>query len=319
MRLWSDNTKSLKQLWPGEDLGEGQVGPVEIWQDYLAPKSQQHCGTFNEFGPPVSLAFWDDVVVVGNAHHSQFDALREFPEGDATQMSKMACLALEGQSFHGQRNRSWMALAGNLHLSVRVPVNLSAKDFSAPLVMLPAVAVMDFLRAHGAALPGLGIKWVNDVLIKDRKLAGVLTASRNTSGTITSVVFGIGLNVKIAPTISSDGFVSGTTSLVDHLGKNTPCLGHILNGLLQEIGRRIEQLQELGAQAIYSNYCDHSLILGRKVEIRPDSLGFDEKNDSPQSGGHISGTVQAINPDLSLKLAGRQELVTSGRLALIPS
>lgn len=286
-----------------------------MWQKILEPNSHQHCGTFKEFSPPTPLSFWDDLVVVGNAQRSQFDALRDFPEGDPSLQKNMACLALEGSRFHGQRNRNWRALRGNIHLSARIPVDLCSREFSASLVMLPAVAVMDSLNSLVGPLSGCGIKWVNDILLHGKKMAGVLTAARNTSGVITSVVFGIGFNVNLAPEISPDGFAAGTTSLRDHLGQSTPCLGDVLFRLLQDMGQRIDELHRKGGQAVYDDYCEQSLILKREVVIHPDPPAFEQPKSCPHQEEGIRGRVEAINPDLSLKLEGRHQPVISGRLA----
>ena len=83
----------------------------------------------------------------------------------------------------GRRGRPWVSPPGrNLYLSAVLRPRLPPQR--APEVTLAAaVAVCDACREAGVAA---GIKWPNDVLAGDRKLAGILTemASENSSTTV---------------------------------------------------------------------------------------------------------------------------------------
>ena len=61
------------------------------------------------------------------------------------------------------------------------------------LTFIPTLSVLTVLQATG--LSGLSIKWPNDVLINNKKLAGVLTENTYQGSRLQSTILGIGWNV----------------------------------------------------------------------------------------------------------------------------
>ena len=91
----------------------------------------------------------------------------------------------------GRRDRVWTAMPGENLLA-----SILFHDVPSEAMELPrrvCLATVDAGRLFTTA--PLALKWPNDVLLGDRKLAGVL-AQRSTGG---SVVVGIGVNVRWAP------------------------------------------------------------------------------------------------------------------------
>lgn len=132
--------------------------------------------------PGATGAFWSRLFVVADAPRSQFDLLHQQLAGPVRDVGPVACLALDGLGFHGHHGRRWSAAAGNLHLSVALATTLPAASHAASLSMLPAVAVCDAVRTATAGTVSPAIKWVNDVVVPEGKLAGVLTATRVLGG-----------------------------------------------------------------------------------------------------------------------------------------
>ncbi len=87
----------------------------------------------------------------------------------------------------GQHGNAWHAPAGGLYLSM-VLREIPAGDV---LTLALGNAVADVLEVAGI---DAAIKWVNDVMASDRKIAGILCEAE-TKGNDTVVVAGIGLNV----------------------------------------------------------------------------------------------------------------------------
>ena len=255
--------------------------------------------------------FWRRLVVIGDAPRSQFDALgvalRDALEPDAP----TACLALTGRRFRGQRDRSWEVGAGNLFLSVVLAPRAPAQELVAPLVMLPAVAVVDAIRRFGG---DPSIKWVNDVLIDGRKVGGVLASSQCKRATLESVVLGIGVNVVSAPRIEPTAFVPGSCSLASS-GVDVG-LPDFLRAVLDALAGRFQALMTEGPESLRSAYQGASCVVGREVGIWPEvtDLGRDR---SIWPEPLRRGRVTAIGSDLSLTLEGSDEPVTRGRLALL--
>lgn len=98
--------------------------------------------------------------------------------------------ALEQTAGRGRENRTWYSSAG--------------RDIAFSMVFLPAVpldrvsavtlyAGLALYRALEAELPGLALKWPNDLLIQDKKLCGILCEL--VPGPRPAVIIGVGLNV----------------------------------------------------------------------------------------------------------------------------
>src|SRR5262249_7148114 len=112
-------------------------------------------------------------------------------------------VADEQTQGRGRQGRSWGSPPGaNLHLSAVLRPPLPPHE-APPLTLAAAVAVCDALRGLGA---DARIKWPNDVVIDDRKVAGILTESSTRGGGLDAVVIGIGVNVnwtELAPELAA--------------------------------------------------------------------------------------------------------------------
>ncbi|MFU8804711.1 MAG: biotin--[acetyl-CoA-carboxylase] ligase [Bradymonadaceae bacterium] len=100
-----------------------------------------------------------------------------------------------GRRDQGGQRRSWYSPPGkNLHLSVLLRPTIEPAR-AAALTLITAVAAVDVLRE----LSGLdiGIKWPNDLMLEDKKLAGILTEASTSARGLDAVVIGLGLNVNI--------------------------------------------------------------------------------------------------------------------------
>jgi BirA family biotin operon repressor/biotin-[acetyl-CoA-carboxylase] ligase len=202
---------------------------------------------------------------------------------------------------------------GNLFLTVGIPVSRPAEAVAAGLMMLPAVCAMEAIRAGMTSAERLTVKWVNDILLDDRKVGGVLTATISRAGLVESAVLGIGVNVAGAPQIEPTPFVPEAGSLAGSGVSVT--LGELTWRTLERLAERSRQLMEEGPEALLSAYRKASCVVGRWVRVWPASADSAAAADSwPRP--IAAGVATAVEEDLSLRIAGRAEPVTSGRLAL---
>jgi biotin-(acetyl-CoA carboxylase) ligase len=296
-------------------VAEGSVLPVES----LAPGGQALWRTLGtgtrvwsgQGRDPEPAAFWSAAVVVGEAPSSQFDALRESLGAGLELRGPTACVALSGRGFHGQRGRPWAAVPGNLHLCPVIPEpGIAARDLPS-LPMLPVVALVDAVHALSAGTLRPGIKWVNDVLVDGRKVGGVLTASQTQRDRVSSLLFGIGLNVATAPAVPVTPFVPRVGSLADAGVRATWAEAAV--AVLEALGRRLVALVREGPAPLLQAYRAASLVVGREVCIFP--LEPLPGAEAPAPAPLARGAVVAIGADLSLTIDGVAEPVTRGRLA----
>jgi BirA family biotin operon repressor/biotin-[acetyl-CoA-carboxylase] ligase len=139
-------------------------------------------------------ASWTDARLAG----TRFGDVRWFAHIDSTNKYLLECAARgepegvvavadEQSAGRGRLGRSWIAPPGAA-LLVSVLVRPAVAFERMHLVTLAAaLAALDALPEAGA-----GVKWPNDVVVDDRKLAGIL-AEADGAG---AVVVGMGLNVR---------------------------------------------------------------------------------------------------------------------------
>ena len=117
----------------------------------------------------------------------------------------------------GRRHRPWIAPRGNLACSILETIDVSPAvaatlGFAAGLSLeaaLQKVGVEASLRAAGSDDLKFSLKWPNDVLAGQQKLAGILLEAEAVAGDRLAVVVGIGTNVVAAP----EGTPTPATSL----------------------------------------------------------------------------------------------------------
>jgi BirA family biotin operon repressor/biotin-[acetyl-CoA-carboxylase] ligase len=174
-------------------------------------------------------------------------------------------LVAEAQtSGRGRMDRTWTAPPrSGLAFSVLLPQEESVTRLGwLPLVAGVAVvsALRGFAEVEGFAtsrVAGAALKWPNDVLIGERKLAGIL-AQRVETG----VIIGIGLNVGLR---RDELPVPTATSL--HI-ENVPAdRDPLLRAILRELAVRHEEFRPGGEPALHEEYRAMCGTLGRQVRV----------------------------------------------------
>lgn len=114
-------------------------------------------------------------------------------------MDGLAVLALEQTAGRGRLGRTWQSPPGNLNLSVllHLPGGLAQSGAIALLMAVQLHAAVSHILGGGA---GLMLKWPNDLLLNDGKVAGILIESRVVPSPL--LVVGVGVNLLSAPLLS---------------------------------------------------------------------------------------------------------------------
>jgi BirA family transcriptional regulator, biotin operon repressor / biotin---[acetyl-CoA-carboxylase] ligase len=115
----------------------------------------------------------------------------------------------------GRHGRAWVSPEGGLYMSILLrpptPAALQTLTLTASLAVVRGIENATGLNAK--------IRWPNDVMIKDKKVAGVIAESSFTGEGLTFVMVGIGVNCN--STVSSVEPSSPATSLAGELGRDT--------------------------------------------------------------------------------------------------
>jgi BirA family transcriptional regulator, biotin operon repressor / biotin---[acetyl-CoA-carboxylase] ligase len=120
----------------------------------------------------------------------------------------LAVTATEQTNGRGTSGRAWMGLKGNVFLSVA----LQSKEVPTTLTLLPLqVGILiaeriDKIMKQICRSPDVTVKlkWPNDVLVNQQKVAGVLIESMVIDGDIWLII-GIGVNIAVAPQVPTEG------------------------------------------------------------------------------------------------------------------
>jgi len=209
-------------------------------------------------------------------------------------------LAGEQTEGKGRLQRKWISTRGNLSFSLILRPNI---DLVPGLIMMASLAVASTIEK----LTGLKtqIKWPNDVLIKDKKVSGILIQNEIFRSNLKYSIIGIGINVnlhvkdypEIAPL---------ATSLSDELGKELS-LTEVICHLLTEIETLYEKLPE--RDYLYHQWKSRMYILGQNIYLyqgdqvipgRAESVGKDGSLIMRNQEGKL---IRILAGDVSLRLA----------------
>ena len=154
-------------------------------------------------------------------------------------------------SGRGRRGRPWSSPPGNLHCSVLL------KDAGvgavAQLSFVAALALRDGIAAVAPAAP-VRFKWPNDLLVRGRKVAGILLEVAPGGG----VVIGTGVNVATHP--------EGATSLVAEAA-GAVTVEALLAAFATALRRWLDRLADEGFGAVRAAWLAGTDGLGAPVEV----------------------------------------------------
>jgi BirA family biotin operon repressor/biotin-[acetyl-CoA-carboxylase] ligase len=139
----------------------------------------------------------------------------------------------------------------------------SSKVFQLAICGALAVAEALYQRTH---LP-VRVKWPNDVLIRGKKLAGVLTETQADGDLVQLVILGIGINVNQGPSDFPEDLRDKATSIRAELGRPISRL-NLLQDVLMEFEERYREFQERGLTPFLERWRQLSWVLNRRVRIQ---------------------------------------------------
>jgi BirA family transcriptional regulator, biotin operon repressor / biotin---[acetyl-CoA-carboxylase] ligase len=199
-------------------------------------------------------------ILLEEAGSTNTEAFARAAGGEAGPLWIMARRQTQGR---GRAGRSWTSRTGNLYASLLQRLGCSQKSVH-HLSLLAGVAVVDAITAAaGGRLPGLRLKWPNDILIGEAKCAGILPESQVwAAGPEVIVVVGIGINLASHP----DDLGRPATHLADH-GVSTgpePMLGFLAEAMEHWLG--VWNLG-VGFAAIRSAWLDRAGAAGEALSV----------------------------------------------------
>ena len=167
-------------------------------------------------------------------------------------------IADEQTAGRGRLHRSWLSPKGGLAFSVILRPNI---DYLPYMIMLSALAVSGSIQQVTGLKPQ--IKWPNDVLIKEKKVGGILIENDIRQKILKYTIIGIGMNVNLH--IPDYAEISSTaTSLSDESGREVSRL-EILRQVLIEMEKLYLSLPH--GDVIQEKWKAQLVTLGQKVQV----------------------------------------------------
>ncbi len=210
----------------------------------------------------------------------------------------LAVLAEWQTAGRGSRGRDWESAAGNLFLSVllRPDARLNALGV---YPLLAGLALADAVRTLAPKARPPMLKWPNDVLIGNAKLAGVLIEAGPEQDRIAWLVIGIGMNLAASPAIAER-----RTACLAELGVKAAPLDAAF-AVLAALSIRLDDFATFGAEAIQDAWLDQAHPVGTWLNVR----GADG-----ETGGRFAGLSPA--GELLLRVESRIEKFQTGEILL---
>ena len=253
---------------------------------------------------------WKYLFIVENAPVSQYDLLIELSNKGIQLSDGILCLAGSGSNFHGFKNRPWASLPGNIHLSAFLAPRQKVDHFAVGFTILSAVSVICAIDSLEGLQNRASVKWVNDILIEDAKVSGVLAHTQSQGEVVTGAVLGIGLNVEATPSVQRNPFVPRAASLREFIEDPVKCNQRVVfNHLVHCLDKNYQLLLSGQYKRLLDFYRQRSLVIGKEVSIHPDA-----QDEFSQELAY--GRVVSIGENLELYLQGVEAPVSRGRLVL---
>lgn len=212
-----------------------------------------------------------------------------------------ALLAEYQSGGRGRHGRSWHSPFGtNLYLSLAWtfdawPAALTALPLATGVATAQALAPLE--------LPGLRLKWPNDLWHGESKLGGILIEQRGETGGPCRVVIGLGLNVAMRTATSAE-IAHPWTSLAEALGK-APSRNALAAAILEQWLAMLARFATDGFAPFEPGFRSLDVMRGRSVVVQ-------------LPGGECRGIARGVDESgaLLVDANGERRRILSGEVAL---
>lgn len=193
--------------------------------------------------------------------------------------AQTAGVGRHGRTFHSPENTG-------VYMSVLLKPNNIAEDTINMITVAAAVATANAVESISNS--EAKIKWVNDIFIHDKKVAGILAQGQinNQTGKIEQIVLGIGVNL-YEPKGGFHEEIKGTAGYVlkdESVSENRNIREAYITSLLNNF---FSYYSELEQKSYLDEYISRSLLIGKTVDVI-------------QKGHKKTARVLEINSDCNL-------------------
>ena len=171
----------------------------------------------------------------------------------------------------GRMNRSWLSSRGeNLLTSVilRPKQNIETiQRISLAVAVILLEATQSYLKKYGFPQLDLHLKWPNDLLVGEKKLAGILTESILRESTVEAVITGIGMNLNFRREKMPEEIRHIATSIRMETGKHVD-VDRFFTHLLYHFEQAYLKLERNGYAEVVEKWKKYNHQSGREIIVR---------------------------------------------------
>jgi len=193
----------------------------------------------------------------------------------------------------GRLGREWISPKGGLWFSIILRPRVSLRDTPKLTFMASVAVAKTIIKLFGLETE---IKWPNDVLIKGKKVCGILTETASRGEALNFAVIGVGINANFSLKDLPADLQSSSTTLKEELKEETK-REVFLCTLLEEIEYYYNWISQGKFSAILSEWKHLAKFLGSYVEVR----SLDEKIEGWATDIDQNGALIIILRDHSIR------------------
>jgi BirA family biotin operon repressor/biotin-[acetyl-CoA-carboxylase] ligase len=165
----------------------------------------------------------------------------------------------------GRMGRSWISPAGKgLWFTVLLRPNIPPQE-TIQLTVAAATALARAITLQTGLVPE--IKWPNDILIRGRKVAGILTEMRAELDRVQEALLGIGMDVNLEAGDFPDNLRRAATSLMIETGQKVN-RAELAVAVMRELDRDYQLVIGGQFERLAEQWQQRCTTLGRQVTIR---------------------------------------------------
>jgi len=213
----------------------------------------------------------------------------------------IACLAETQTGGRGRRGRSWASPVGTgVLLSVRALLPqthaLQTLSLRMGLAVLTAIQQVTMLQPK--------LKWPNDVMLNGSKLAGILVELQTGNATQSTVIVGVGINVRWPDTEQMPQPLADCRDACIDFTRN-----QLAAAVLNQITDVLMQYDQTPICSVIAQWWQHDILAGQQVQVeQADKLWIGRAAGIAEDGGFVLETDTGVktfhSSEVSIRLVG---------------
>jgi BirA family biotin operon repressor/biotin-[acetyl-CoA-carboxylase] ligase len=210
---------------------------------------------------------------LGAGTRARLDSLDVFDEVDSTNSRLLgqpapapgrasAVLAEFQTAGRGRLDRKWLSPPSTgICLSVAYTFG-DLREGVASATLAVGIGIARMLEAQGLA--GIGIKWPNDLVIRDSKLGGILTEARAKPGDTFSIIVGVGINVALPDIDELRSDIGRVIDLATCLA-DVPPRNRLASGLIDSVCDALAEFDSNGFARFHEAWPKYDWLHGQRI------------------------------------------------------